>query len=69
MNSSSPTQTRACDPEVGSREEAILAAVGERLRAERDVAICGAHDHGVPIATIARMMKMSDQAVAQIIRG
>jgi hypothetical protein len=47
--------------------EAALAAVGERLRAERDCAIRGAHDHGVPIAAIARMMKMSVQLISEIV--
>lgn len=45
----------------------MLAAVGERLRAERDLAICGAHGHGVPIAAIARMMNMSDLDVLEIV--
>jgi hypothetical protein len=49
--------------------EAALAAVGERLRAERDCAIRGAHRHGVPIAAIARMMKMSIQLISQIVSG
>ena len=49
--------------------EAALAAVGERLRAERDSAIRGAHHHGVPIAAIARMMKMSVQLISQIVTG
>jgi hypothetical protein len=44
-----------------------LAAAGERIRAERDWAIRGAHLHGVPIPAIARMMKMSVQSVAQIV--
>jgi hypothetical protein len=46
-----------------------LAAAGERIRAERDWAMRGAHRHGVPIAAIARMMKMSVQSVAQIVGG
>lgn len=53
----------------GAGDEVALAAAGERLRAERDWAIRGAHRHGVPIAAIARMMKMSVQSVAQIVRG
>lgn len=69
MNPSLPTRTQADDPVDDSGEEAVLAAVGERLRAERDRAICGAHCHGVPIAAIARMMKMSNQDVSQIIAG
>jgi hypothetical protein len=51
------------------RGEVALAAVGERLRAERDWAIRGAHRHGVPIAAIARMMKMSVQCISQIVAG
>ena len=57
------------DPVSGAGDDAALAAVGERLRAERDGAIRGAHHHGVPIAAIARMMKMSVQSVAQIVSG
>jgi hypothetical protein len=67
MNATVPGQTRADDPADDSSEEAVLAAVGERLCAERDRAICGAHGHGVPIAAIARMMKMSDRDVSQIV--
>jgi hypothetical protein len=44
-----------------------LAAAGDRIRAERDWAIRGAHRPGVPIAAIARMMKMSVRSVAQIV--
>jgi len=69
MNPVAPAGTEAVDAAGGASEEAILAAVGERLRDERDRAICGAHRHGLPIAAIARMMKMSDQDVAQIIGG
>jgi hypothetical protein len=69
MNPIAPARAEADDPAENSSEEAILAAVGERLRDERDRAICGAHRHGLPIAAIARMMKMSDQDVAQIIGG
>jgi len=46
-----------------------LAAAGKRIRAERDRAIRGAHRHGVPIAAIARMMKMSVQSVSRIVAG
>jgi hypothetical protein len=55
------------EPVNGAGGEVALAAVGERLRAERDWAIRGAHRHGVPIAAIARMMKMSVQRITQII--
>jgi hypothetical protein len=51
----------------GAGDQVALAAVGERLRAERDWAIRGAHGHGMPIAAIARMMKMSVQRVSQIV--
>lgn len=57
------------DPVKGAGDDDALAAVGERLRAERDGAIRGAHHHGLPIASIARMMKMSVQSVAQIVSG
>ena len=57
------------DPVNGAGDDGALAAVGERLRAERDGAIRGAHRHGVPVAAIARMMKMSVQSVAQIVSG
>jgi hypothetical protein len=67
MNPALPTRTRADDPAGDSGEEAILAAVGERLRAERDRAICGAHRHGLPIAAIARMMNMTGPQVAHIV--
>jgi hypothetical protein len=46
-----------------------MAAAGERLRAERDWAIRGAHHHGVPIAAIARMMKISVQSISRIVAG
>ena len=57
------------DPVNGVGDGIALAAAGERIRAERDWAIRGAHHHGVPIAAIARMMKMSVQSVAQIVGG
>jgi hypothetical protein len=57
------------DPANGAGDDGALAAVGERLLAERDGAIRGAHGHGVPIASIARMMKMSVQSVARIVSG
>jgi hypothetical protein len=66
MKPAAPPATRAVLAD-GAKEEVALAAVGERLRAERDGAIRGAHHHGVPIAAIARMMKMSFQHVSQII--
>jgi hypothetical protein len=61
------TPARAGDPADDSSDEAMLAAVGERLRAERDLAIRGAHGHGVPIAAIARMLRMSDRDVLGIV--
>jgi hypothetical protein len=66
MKPLAPPMTRA-DLADGAKEEVALAAVGERLRAARDGAIRGAHHHGVPLAAIARMMKMSVQHVSQII--
>jgi hypothetical protein len=57
------------DPVDGAGDGIALAAAGERIRAERDWAMRGAHRHGVPIAAIARMMKMSVQSVAQIVSG
>lgn len=51
----------------GAGDGSALAAAGARIRAERDWAIRGAHRHGVPIASIARMMKMSVQSVARIV--
>ena len=57
------------DPMDGTGDDVALAAAGERIRAERDWAIRGAHRHGVPVAAIARMMKMSVQSVAQIVSG
>jgi Mor family transcriptional regulator len=53
----------------GAGDAVALAAAGERIRAERDWAIRGAHHHGVPVASIARMMKMSVQSVARIVSG
>ena len=67
MSSPVPTRHRAGDPADDAGGEAALAEVGERLRAERDWAIRGAHRHGVPIAAIARMMKMSVQLISQIV--
>jgi hypothetical protein len=67
MSSDAPARVQVADPAHDSREQAALAAVGESLRAERDRAICGAHHHGVPIAAIARMMKMSDQDISEIV--
>jgi hypothetical protein len=67
MSPVASTRARADDRADGAGDEVALAAVGERLRAERDWAIRGAHRHGVPIASIARMMKMSVQRVSQII--
>jgi hypothetical protein len=69
MSSAVPTRQRADDLANDASGEAALAAVGERLRAERDCAIRGAHHHGVPIAAIARMMKMSVQLISQIVSG
>jgi hypothetical protein len=57
------------DPTGGAGDAIALAAAGERIRAERDWAMRGAHHHGVPMASIARMMKMSVQSVAQIVSG
>jgi hypothetical protein len=57
------------DPVDGAGDGVALAAAGDRIRAERDWAMRGAHRHGVPIAAIARMMKMSVQSVAQIVSG
>jgi hypothetical protein len=68
MSSAVPTRRQA-DDMADYVSEAALAAVGERLRAERDCAIRGAHRHGVPIAAIARMMKMSVQLISQIVAG
>jgi hypothetical protein len=67
MTPVAPARPQADAPADDSGQEALLAAVGESLRAERDRAICGAHRHGVPIAAIARMMKMSDQDISQIV--
>ena len=69
MSSPVPTRHRADDPAGDARAEAAMAAAGERLRAERDWAIRGAHRHGVPIAAIARMMKISVQRISQIVAG
>lgn len=69
MSAAVPTRHRADDLADDARGDAALAAVGERLRAERDWAIRGAHHHGVPIAAIARMMKMSVQSISQIVAG
>ena len=57
------------DPVEGTGDDIALAEAGDRIRAERDWAMRGAHRHGVPIASIARMMKMSVQSVAQIVSG
>jgi hypothetical protein len=72
-----PTPSKTDDPANGVRDhladgsgnDGALAAAGDRIRAERDWAMRGAHRHGVPIAAIARMMKMSVQSVAQIVSG
>lgn len=69
MRPIAPTRARADDLEDNARDEAALAVAAERLRVERDRAIRGAHGHGVPIAAIARMMKMSIQRVTQIIES
>jgi hypothetical protein len=61
--------SRADDQADGAGGEVAMAALVERLCAERDGAMRGAHHHGVPIASIARMMKMSVQRVAQIIHS
>lgn len=52
-------------PDAG--ESIALGVAGERLRAERDLAIRNAHHHGVPVASIARMLKMSIEAVSRIV--
>jgi hypothetical protein len=57
------------DPVDGVGDGVALAAAGDRIRAERDWAMRGAHRHGLPIASIARIMKMSVQSVAQIVSG
>lgn len=57
------------DPVDCAGDDVALETVGERIRAERDWAIRGAHRHGVPIAAIARMMKMSVQSVSRIVAG
>jgi hypothetical protein len=67
MNPAASTRIRGDDPADDTRDQAALVAAGERIRDERDEAMRGAHHHGVPIAAIARMMKMSIQRVSQIV--
>jgi hypothetical protein len=67
MSSVAPVETRADELPDDARSTIALAFVADRLRAERDWAIRGAHRHGLPIASIARMMNMTVQSVAQIV--
>jgi hypothetical protein len=67
MKPVSPARARAGEEADGAGDKVALAAVGERLRAERDGAMRGAHHHGVPISAVARMMKMTVQRVSRII--
>lgn len=46
-----------------------LARASENLRAERDREIRAAHSGGPPEDAIARVMKLSQQRVSQILRG
>jgi hypothetical protein len=67
MSSFAPVTAPTQQPADDARGTIALATAGARLRDERDWAIRGAHGHGVPIASIARMMKMSVQRVSQIV--
>jgi transposase-like protein len=46
-----------------------LEQAGERLRADRDTAIRSAYKAGLPMADIARVLRMSHQRVSQIVRS
>jgi hypothetical protein len=65
MRSAVPTPNRARFPK--DTEDNALDIARERLRAERDRAICGAHRHGVPAASLARMTKISRARIAEIL--
>jgi hypothetical protein len=67
MSLMASNRARAGERAGGAGVDVALAVAGERLRAERDSAMRGAHRHGVPIASIARMMKMSIQGVSRIV--
>jgi DNA-directed RNA polymerase specialized sigma subunit len=41
----------------------------ERLRADRDRAIREAYKDGLPMAAIAKVLKMSHQRISQIVRS
>ncbi len=48
---------------------ADLEQMAERLRAERDRVIRQAYKDGLPMADIARILKMSHQRISQIVRS
>jgi transposase-like protein len=49
--------------------ERKLEERGEKLRGDRDKAIRTAYREGLPMAEIARVLKMSHQRVSQIVRS
>lgn len=67
MSPVAPVETQAGELPDDARGTVALSSVGDRIRAERDWAIRGAHRHGVPVASIARMMKMSVQRISEIV--
>jgi len=52
-----------------AEREAELERAAGVLRAERDEAIKAAHQGGLPMKSIARVLHMSHQRVSQIVRS
>lgn len=52
-----------------AKRESELARAQEQLLAERDREIRAAYRGGLPMAAIARVLKISQQRVSQIVRG
>lgn len=52
-----------------AERERKLEERAEKLRADRDKAIRTAYREGLPMAEIARVLKMSHQRVSQIVRS
>jgi DNA-directed RNA polymerase specialized sigma subunit len=55
--------------EKHAKREAELADASERLQVERDRAVRVAYREGLPMAAIARVIKISHQRVSQIVRS
>lgn len=52
-----------------ARREKELGRIAELLREDRDKAIRAAYADGLPMAEIARVLKISHQRVSQIVRS